>query len=61
MTEDLSRRAGQPLHEALWPTDLFTQGIGWVITARFKSNEVRVQAGIFFGRRFVSGREVSAL
>jgi hypothetical protein len=47
MTEDLSRRAGQPLHEALWPTDLFTQGIGWVITARFKSNEVRVQAGIF--------------
>ena len=55
MTEDLSRQAGQPLHEALWPTDLFTQGIGWVITARFKSNEVRVQAGIFLVDVFCLG------
>jgi hypothetical protein len=47
MTDDLSRRAGQPTHEALWPEDLFTQGIGWVITARFKSEGARVQAGIF--------------
>ena len=56
MTEDLSRRAGQPLHEALWPTDLFTQGIGWVITARFKSNEVRVQVVSFWSTFFVWAR-----
>ena len=47
MTADLSCQGGQPTHEALWPTDLFTQGIGWVITARFKSEGARVQAGIF--------------
>ena len=58
MTEDLSRRAGQPMHEALWPTDLFTQGIGWVITARFKSNEVRVQAGIFLVDVFCLGAKL---
>ena len=59
MTEDLSRRAGQPTHEALWPTDLFTQGIGWVITARFKSNEVRVQAGIFLVDVFCLGAKLA--
>jgi hypothetical protein len=32
-----------------------TQGIGWVITARFKSNEVRVQAGIFLVDVFCLG------
>ena len=45
--DDLSRRAGQPTHEALWPANLFTQGIGWVIIARFKSAAARVQAGVF--------------
>jgi hypothetical protein len=44
---DLSRQAGQPTHEALWPANLFTQGIGWVIIARFKSAAARVQAGVF--------------
>ena len=58
MTEDLSRRVGQPTHEALWPTDLFTQGIGWVIIARFKSNEVRVQAGIFLVDVFCLGAKL---
>jgi hypothetical protein len=56
MTDDLSRRAGQPTHEALWPADLFTQGIGWVITARFKSEGARVQAGIFLIDAFWEGR-----
>jgi hypothetical protein len=37
----------QSKHEALWPTDLFTQGIGWVIIARFKSGGRRVEVGIF--------------
>src|SRR5271165_7173765 len=59
MTEDLSRRVGQPTHEALWPTDLFTQGIGWVIIARFKSNEVRVQAGIFLVDVFCLGAKLA--
>ena len=35
------------MHEALWPKDLFEQGIGWVIVARFKSAGQRVEAGIF--------------
>ena len=34
-------------HEALWPTDLFEQGIGWVIIARYKPAGERVEAGIF--------------
>ena len=37
----------QPKHEALWPSDLFAQGLGWVIVARFKSDGARVEAGIF--------------
>ena len=47
MTDDLNPQAGRPKHEALWPADLFTQGIGWVIIARFKSGGARVEAGIF--------------
>ena len=75
MTEDLSRRAGQPTHEAFWPTDLFTQGIGWVITdwlGHHRSLQVQmkcVSKRVSFGRiddpvlrqGFLSGREVSAL
>jgi hypothetical protein len=39
--------ASPPTHEALWPSDLFDKGIGWVILARFKAKGQRVQAGIF--------------
>ena len=42
----LSRTPGAT-YEALWPKDLFTAGIGWVIVARFKSGGRRVEAGIF--------------
>ena len=59
MTEDLSRRVGQPTHEALWPTDLFTQGIGWVIIARFKLEGARVQAGIFLIDAFCLGAKLA--
>jgi hypothetical protein len=44
-----------PTHEALWPKDLFEQGIGWVIVARFKSGGTRVEAGIFLVDVFCLG------
>jgi hypothetical protein len=34
-------------HEALWPSDLFEKGIGWVIVARLKSAGQRIEAGVF--------------
>jgi hypothetical protein len=46
MTDAHDRPIPQPTHEALWPTDLFTQGIGWVIIARFQSGGRRVEAGM---------------
>jgi hypothetical protein len=42
-------------NEALWPKDLFEQGIGWVIVARFKSAGQRVEAGIFLVDVFCLG------
>jgi hypothetical protein len=50
--QDRSRR---PTHEAFWPEDLFTQGIGWVIVARFKSAGQRVEAGVFLVDVFCLG------
>ena len=47
MISDIPQQAGRLTHEAFWPEDLFTQGIGWVIIARFKSGGKRVEAGIF--------------
>jgi hypothetical protein len=44
-----------PKHEALWPTDLFEQGVGWIIVARFKSGGQRVEAGIFLVDVFCRG------
>lgn len=41
--------------EALWPSELFTQGIGWVILARFKPNRRRVEAGVFLVDVFCLG------
>jgi hypothetical protein len=34
-------------HEALWQKNLFEQGIGWIVIARFKSAGQRVEAGVF--------------
>jgi hypothetical protein len=48
-------RPRPPTHEALWPKDLFTQGIGWVVVARFKSAGQRVEAGIFLVDVFCLG------
>jgi hypothetical protein len=47
MTDEFDRGNTAPKHEAFWPTDLFDQGIGWVIVARFRSGGTRVEAGIF--------------
>jgi hypothetical protein len=46
-------------HEALWPSDLFTQGLGWVIIARFKAKGQRVQAGIFLVDVFCLGAKLA--
>jgi hypothetical protein len=59
MTDDPDRSAPPPTHEALWPTDPFTQGIGWVIVARFRSGGARVQAGIFLIDVFCLGAKLA--
>jgi hypothetical protein len=47
MLENQNLANRPPTHEALWPTNLFEIGIGWVIVARFKSAGQRVEAGVF--------------
>ena len=59
MTDDHDRPTRQPTHEALWPADLFTQGIGWVIVARFKAKGQRVQASIFLVDVFCLGANLA--
>jgi hypothetical protein len=46
-------------HEAFWPSDLFRQGVGWVIIARFKAKGQRVQAGIFLVDVFCLGAKLA--
>jgi len=48
-----------PSHEALWPRDLFRQGLGWVIIARFKGKGRRVQVGVFLLDVFCLGAKLS--
>jgi hypothetical protein len=48
-----------PKHEALWPTDLFEQGIGWVIIARFKAAGQRVEASVFLVDVFCLGAKLA--
>jgi hypothetical protein len=55
MTGNQHLLATPPKHEALWPTDLFEQGIGWVIIARFKAAGQRVEAGVFLVDVFCLG------
>ena len=51
--------ARRPTHEALWPSDLFTQGIGWVILARFKAAGRRVETGVFLVDVFCLGAKLA--
>ena len=46
-------------HEALWLRDLFGQGIGWVIIARFKAKGQRVQVGVFLVDVFCLGAKLA--
>jgi hypothetical protein len=46
-------------HEALWPVDLFTQGLGWVIIARFKSGGRRAEANVFLLDVFCLGAKLA--
>jgi len=55
MTAPLPVPARSPSHEAIWSRDLFTDGIGWVVIARFKSRGERVEAGIFLVDVFCLG------
>jgi len=55
MTEIQAPPTRPPTHEALLPTDLFQNGIGNVIVARFKSAGQRVEVGIFLVDVFCLG------
>lgn len=46
-------------HEAFWPSDLFSQGLGWVIVSRFKAKGQRVEAGIFLVDVFCLGAKLA--
>ena len=59
MSSNSEQQPGRPTHEALWPADLFTQGIGWVIVARFKAAGQRVEAGIFLVDVFCLGAKLA--
>jgi len=59
MRDELPRPPRGPSHEAFWPSDLFTQGIGWVIVARFKSGGRRVEAGVFLVDVFCLGAKLA--
>jgi hypothetical protein len=55
MTKNSEHPNRPPMHEALWPKDLFEKGLGWVIVARFKSAGERVEVGIFLVDVFCLG------
>ena len=59
MTGELNPAVVRPKHEAFWPSDLFTQGIGWVLAARFKAGGARVEAGIFLLDVFCLGAKLA--
>lgn len=59
MTNEPEGAARRPTHEALWPSDLFTQGIGGVIVARFKSGGRRMETGVFLVDVFCLGAKLA--
>jgi hypothetical protein len=59
MNDALGQRAPLQTHEALWSSDLFRQGLGWVVIARFKAKGQRVQAGIFLVDVFCLGAKLA--
>jgi hypothetical protein len=59
MNDEPVRRSYPIRHEALWPADLLSQGIGWVIIARSKTGGRRVEAGIFLVDVFCLGAKLA--
>jgi hypothetical protein len=55
MKDSSSGQAYPATHEAFWPEDIFGQGIGWIVLARFKSRGQRVLAGVFLVDVFCLG------
>ncbi len=59
MIDHIDNDAKPPTHEAFWPSDIFTQGLGWVILTRLKSNGARAQAGVFLIDVFCLGAKLA--
>jgi hypothetical protein len=59
MNDASGGQAPPSTHEALWLRDLFGQGIGWVIIARFKATGQRVQVGVFLVDVFCLGAKLA--
>jgi hypothetical protein len=59
MNDAPGRQSPPATHEALWPKDLFDQGIGWVIIARFRAKGQRVQVGVFLVDVFCLGAKLA--
>ena len=59
MNDVSGRQAPPATHEALWLRDLFGQGIGWVIIARFKAKGQHVQVGVFLVDVFCLGAKLA--
>jgi len=59
MNDASGGQAPAATHRAFWPEDLFRQGIGWVIIARFKAKGQRVQAGVFLVDVFCLGAKLA--
>jgi len=59
MNEAPCGQAPAATHEAFWPEDLFGQGIGWVLVARFRSRG-RVLAGVFLVDVFCLGVKMAS-
>jgi len=59
MNDEPIGKPGPVAQEAIWPAELFRQGIGWIIMARFKSPSRRVQVGVFLVDVFCLGAKLA--
>jgi len=59
MSDESVGRARPLTYEALWPADLFSKGIGWVVIARFRSAGRRVEAAVFLLDVFCLGAKLA--
>ena len=59
MKDEHGEQVSSQTHEAIWPSDIFHQGVGWVIIARFKAKGQRVQVGVFLVDVFCLGAKLA--